>query len=79
MVQPHKGQWLKYEYGHGRLRIDLLPDFEYDPNHCIIVKMVKRDNNGIFFIKSCVGFAKMFLGIKGLALTPYQLYKQIRG
>lgn len=76
-IQPHKGKWAKYEYGHGFARVDLLDNLDHIKNSCIIVKHVREGKGRYFGFMSCVSWIKWSCGIKGFSLTPYQLYKRL--
>ena len=79
VLQPHKGQWLKYESGHGSVRVDLIDDYADILNKCIIVKYYsKSKSKGPLMLATCVGFVKHIIGVNNLSLTPYQLYRSLR-
>lgn len=75
VIQPYFDKWIKYEYGHGKARADILDDVHGLINECIIVKHVRKDIDIRFSYCSCVGFVKAIAGIKSRAVTPYQLFK----
>jgi len=77
-LQPYNGKWVKYEYGHGVLRVDVIDDVTDVKEGCIIIKHYRESNDKYFGIMSCVGFVKWACGIPGFSLTPYQLYKRLK-
>lgn len=77
ILRADGGNWLKYESGHGVMRVDILPNYEKPTKDRIMVKVKAVERKKWVLINSCVSMVKLITGV-GSGITPYQLYKSIR-
>ena len=78
-VSVTNGQYVKYEHGHGITSVECFNDLGELLKDCIMIKCQGSQAQSLFYINSCVGFVKAVTGIKSKAITPYQLYKYLKG
>jgi len=71
-----------------RVKVPASYDLAYHYRHNCKYKVVEMETlvpeyhqfnflTGNFLVSNCVGVTKVVLGLKGLAFTPYSLYKQL--
>ena len=81
----HEGNgWVIYDWAGGAPQInaiaeeDIHPWLESFPNEYIEIEAEQRRPVGPLMLNNCVGHAKLMLGIRSWAITPWQLCKQIK-
>lgn len=77
VIEPYYDKWIKYEYGHGAARVDVLTDFDDLRKRCIIVPAKRQKVRGLTRLNTCVGFVKSIIGDNSLCLTPFQLFRRL--
>lgn len=86
MCIEHNELWIKVDF---RIGIPLIAymtgnDFDlarfYRDQGFVVVETTQRDTPVTFplILRDCVGLVKQILCIRGFALTPYALYRQLR-
>jgi hypothetical protein len=81
LVKPQAGKWMLVSKCVRDMDIRILDDFSVvTPNTLAIKVTAKECVRGLLMANTCVGHVKQVLGIRNpFILTPYQLYKYLRG
>ena len=81
----HEGNgWVIYDWAGGAPQMNAIAEEDIRdwlgsfPNEHIEVEATQRRPRGPLMLNNCVGHAKLMLGIRCWAVTPWQLYRQIR-
>ncbi|QDP54914.1 MAG: hypothetical protein Unbinned3065contig1002_16 [Prokaryotic dsDNA virus sp.] len=81
----HEGNgWVIYDWAGGAPQMNAIAEKDIRdwlgsfPNEHIEVEATQRRPKGPLMLNNCVGHAKLMLGIRCWAITPWQLYRQIK-
>lgn len=76
VIIPHGDKWIVMGKSTKGTEVFLCNDL--DITGAVVLKVCRRRSIGVFYLNTCVGFAKYILGINNpFILTPYQLMRYL--